>query len=184
MTGFTDLLTETEFKTKVIDLAHARGWSSTVWDRFWAKVDTSADCWEWTAGTTVRGGYGWFNTGSAPMVAYRVAWLFLRGDIPSGLELDHLCRNRACCNPAHLSPATNRENIMAPGSQAFVKLHKDKVCCSKCGGAYTRQKDGTRTCRRCRAARERARKAANRDRINAARRARYAANRSVAGGVA
>ena len=26
MTGFTDLLTETEFKTKVIDLAHARGW--------------------------------------------------------------------------------------------------------------------------------------------------------------
>ncbi len=127
MTGFTDLLTETEFKTKVIDLAHVRGWTSTVWDRFWAKVDTSGDCWEWTAGTTVRGGYGWFNTGSAPMVAYRVAWLFLRGDIPSGLELDHLCRNVLCVNPNHLEPVTHAENVRR-GASPRIQASRRGTC--------------------------------------------------------
>ena len=104
-------LTEDQLLTKVLDLARVRGWSPTAWDRFWAKVDISDNCWVWTAGTTVRGGYGWFNTGSQPMVAYRVAWLFLVGEVPEGLELDHLCRNVLCVNPSHLEAVTHRENI-------------------------------------------------------------------------
>jgi hypothetical protein len=34
----------------------------------------------------------------------------LIGPIPDGLQLDHLCRNKACCNPMHLEPVTAREN--------------------------------------------------------------------------
>lgn len=32
------------------------------------------------------------------------------GPIPEGKHLDHLCRERACCNPEHLDLVTNAEN--------------------------------------------------------------------------
>lgn len=36
----------------------------------------------------------------------------LVGPIPPGLQIDHLCRNKICVNPAHLEPVTHRENLM------------------------------------------------------------------------
>ena len=44
--------------------------------------------------------------------AHRVAYELVKGKIPAGLELDHLCRNRICCNPAHLEAVTGRENSL------------------------------------------------------------------------
>lgn len=46
------------------------------------------------------------------MGAYRAAWLELRGEIPEGLELDHLCRQGACWNPWHVEPVPHGVNIM------------------------------------------------------------------------
>lgn len=43
--------------------------------------------------------------------AHRLVYTYLVGPIPEGLELDHLCRNRACCNPRHVEPVTHTENV-------------------------------------------------------------------------
>jgi hypothetical protein len=66
-------------------------------------------CWIWT-GSRNRGGYGHIGINRVPARTHRVAYELLRGPIPDGLQLDHLCRNRACLNPAHLEPVTNWEN--------------------------------------------------------------------------
>lgn len=39
--------------------------------------------------------------------SHRRAWEAANGPVPDGLVLDHLCRNRWCCNPTHLEPVTN-----------------------------------------------------------------------------
>jgi hypothetical protein len=79
--------------------------------RFWSKVDRTGDCWKWTAGLT-GSGYGRFRWDGGEVAAHRFAYELLVGAIPDGLQIDHLCRNRACVNPAHMEPITQRENIL------------------------------------------------------------------------
>lgn len=82
----------------------------TAGERFVGKYNvTASGCWEWQASLT-DGGYGQFFVQGKRWRAHRFAWVLHRGDIPDGTELDHLCRNRRCCNPDHLEPVTRREN--------------------------------------------------------------------------
>jgi hypothetical protein len=72
-------------------------------------------CWQWT-GAINRGGYGNINIKQdngawVPRTVHRVAYQILIGPIPEGLELDHLCRVRSCCNPWHLEPVTKTVNV-------------------------------------------------------------------------
>lgn len=81
--------------------------------RFWRLVDKTDSCWNWTANKWK--GYGQFGVQVEPgkwkqRKAHRVAYELCVGPIPDGLQLDHLCRNPSCVNPAHLEPVTNREN--------------------------------------------------------------------------
>lgn len=75
------------------------------------KIDVANDtgCWLWR-GEINRNGYGrvWMN--GKRFMAHRAVYEALHGPIADGMVLDHLCRNRACCNPDHLEPVTVREN--------------------------------------------------------------------------
>ena len=55
-------------------------------------------------------GYGIVTICGKKYYTHRVAYEELVGPIPDGLVLDHLCRNRRCCNPEHLEPVTDGEN--------------------------------------------------------------------------
>ncbi len=80
--------------------------------RFWRKFVTSdTGCWLWT-GPLTRKGYGRFKVADKPIQAHRWAYAYLRGPIPEGLTIDHLCRMRHCVNPRHMEVVTSRENTL------------------------------------------------------------------------
>lgn len=89
---------------------------------------TPTGCWEWRL-TRTRLGYGRVRwTGVDEYHAHRLAYEVFVGPIPEGLTLDHLCRNRACVNPGHLEPVSQRENVLrgaAPASRNAVKTSCD-----------------------------------------------------------
>lgn len=78
--------------------------------RLWDKFTISDGCWEWTAQINPNG-YGSFKVDGRPRRAHRVVYEWLVGPIPAGLELDHLCFNKACVRPDHLEPVTHKENM-------------------------------------------------------------------------
>src|SRR4051794_39286296 len=84
-------------------------------ERFWPKVDRSAGpdaCWPWTA-SIARNGYGQFlDDGRITTTAHRVAYRLTHGAVDADMVIDHLCRNRACCNPDHLEAVTHDENML------------------------------------------------------------------------
>lgn len=84
-----------------------------------------AGCWIWSMGISFYG-YGQIKWKREQKPAHRASWEVLRGPIPAGLQIDHLCRNRACINPDHLEPVTQRVNGLrgfGMGAQNARKTH-------------------------------------------------------------
>jgi len=95
---------------------------ATPEERFVAKIDKSDDgCWNWT--NVVSGTYGRFYVDGKHVQAHRFSYELYVGPIPDGLDLDHLCRNRLCVNPAHLEPVTRQENILRGCRARGQKTH-------------------------------------------------------------
>lgn len=122
-------------------------------ERFWSRVDTTAGvfgCWPWTGGKTA-GGYGELRTEDGTAYAHRVSVQLSGREIPAGMEPDHLCRNRACVNPAHLEVVTHRANTLRGVSPAAINATKTHCLRGHLfdeANTY-RDRDGHRGCRRC-----------------------------------
>jgi hypothetical protein len=124
--------------------------------------ESESGCWEWT-GTMTPQGYGRFNINGNAHYTHRWAYETLVRPIPEGLVLDHLCRNRRCCNPAHLDVVTHQTNL-ARGMSPSAVVVRTNVC--KRGHDLTEDnvywQRGTRVCRACTRERQIARRAERR----------------------
>lgn len=116
--------------------------------RFFAKVSPhpATECWNWL-GARTQAGYGIFTIKKRPIGAHQYAYRVFVGLVPDGFQIDHLCRNVSCCNPAHLEAVTPSVNRLR-GSNVNTR----KTACPR-GHAYdARRKDGRRYCLVCDAA--------------------------------
>lgn len=105
-----------------------------VRERFWSKVEKTESCWFWT--DALSHGYGTFWNGERSVRVHRYAWEELRGEIPKGLVIDHLCRNRHCVNPDHLEPVTDRVNVLR--GVGITAINATKTHCIH-GHEFTRE---------------------------------------------
>jgi hypothetical protein len=115
-------------------------------------VNLDAPCWIWQ-GARSGNGYGHLKRkrSRSNIPAHRYMWEVMRGPIPNGLVVDHLCRVPLCVNPQHMELVTNRENILRGNSPA-AKQARQTQC--KRGhlfdDANTRiTPTGARRCRAC-----------------------------------
>jgi len=110
--------------------------------RFWSKVDKTDGCWNWTA--AILNGYGrfgvWRDGKQRSGLAHRVSYELAGQSIPQGMFLDHICRNRACVNPAHLRVVNNKQNLENHGGPTAastsgvrgVSLHRPSMLWRAC----------------------------------------------------
>lgn len=126
----------------------ARG---TIRERLYARlaIDPATKCWNWL-GTISAGKYGSIYYDGRMQKVHRVAWELEKGSVPNGMDLDHLCRNRKCCNPDHLEPVTRSENLR----RSPLMDRKSALTHCKRGHEFTTEntiirKNGWRACRIC-----------------------------------
>jgi len=124
-------------------------------ERFWSKVDTSGDCWEWQGGLRGRG-YGQLYVGGhlRMMDAHRVSAMLHFGMFDLRLLVCHTCDNPKCVRPDHLYLGTYADNWRDTLERSRPPLE----ACRKAGHPYTdenttwvnqRDREPRRYCSQC-----------------------------------
>jgi hypothetical protein len=127
-------------------------------DRFWSKVRKTDACWLWKPSKSLSD-YGQFNAEGKSWRAHRYSYEQIKGPIPAGLVLDHLCRTPACVNPDHLEAVTDRVNChrgLGPPGVNSRKTECDRGHALS-GDNLILESDGHRRCRECKRLREKRR---------------------------
>ena len=88
-------------------------------------------------------GWGGKTTGRGGTTAHRAAWVHVHGQIPNGMTIDHLCKNRRCVNVDHLRMLTNYENARRTAGRDWplgecVNGHPDSELIPVEGGRRTK----------------------------------------------
>lgn len=155
---------------------------SRVPARLWRRIEMGPNgCWLWT-GLQNRNGYGRTtrtNSRDSVMV-HRYLFELLVAPIEEGLQLDHLCRVRRCCNPAHVEPVTQRVNLLRGATVTAAS-----AAATQCPSGHPYEGDnlrispaGHRYCRTCHRNRQAERRAREGDPLRVRQRAYDAAYRS------
>jgi hypothetical protein len=123
---------------------------NTTTERLWQKVQKTDSCWLWT-GAINNSGYGLFWYNKKMRLAHRIAYETIKGCIPEGMQLDHLCRVRQCVNPNHLEIVTSKVNTLR--GEGVASNNAKKTHCPR-GHSYSGDnlffdKRGYRNCREC-----------------------------------
>lgn len=113
------------------------------------KKDPITQCWNWIKGKTSCG-YGALYINKKQISSHRLSYFLYKGKIPKRLEIDHLCRNRACCNPNHLEAVTRRINLLR--GETLPARNASVTHCPK-GHRYTKtnlvKNRPNRVCKQC-----------------------------------
>ena len=115
-------------------------------DRFNSYWKKSGDCKLWT-NCLDKDGYGSFYFRKKNRRAHRVAYYIHNGDIPSGMVIDHICKNRNCVNIEHLRMITSAENTL-DNSDSVGARNKRKMFC-KNGHPFDKKYGKQRYCSIC-----------------------------------
>lgn len=83
--------------------------AKTSEESFALRTEWQGDCLVWT-GHKIPLGYGHIVHNGRAMRVHRYSWIRTYGEIPEGMEIDHICHNRSCVNPKHLRLATRSQN--------------------------------------------------------------------------
>lgn len=134
-------------------------------ERFWAKVEKTDGCRNWTASLNNKG-YGQFWSGRRLLLAHRYSWELANGVIVNGMCVMHRCDNPRCVNPQHLVLGTQAENLedarakgrakaagLALGREIHARKMRAKTHCPS-GHPYSGSNlyttaDGRRICLEC-----------------------------------
>lgn len=138
------------------------------------QIDQATGCWNWMGGNNGRG-YGVIGLNHRSWYVHRISHLLFIGPIPDGFEVDHLCKNRGCCNPFHLEAVP--QSVNNARSASCCALNALKTHCKRghlLDGENLYRTAAGRSCKRCHKIKTKEWKKNNRDRWNAYQRRLYA----------